>query len=70
MIKTDLIKALAKLELSPKDQKNWEQLIEVMTDQEKHELLATVKQMQLERDILATRQSNEIVTLMNTGKND
>lgn len=66
----DLMKLISQLNFTREEEENWHTLIPELTDQEKHELKALLNQMKLERDILATRQSNELVATLHSLKSE
>ncbi len=64
MTDDELIKLLDTMAFPEEEKQKWQDLMPALTDAERTELSGIFQQMQRERDILATRQANEVAQLM------
>ena len=65
-----LLKLIEENEITHPNREQWQEMIEQMDEQEKTELGEILSQQEKESNILATRQSNELVDLMHKCKLD
>jgi len=64
MTNDSLYKMLQENNLTSEEVEKWKELIEEMDEEDKREFSEILSQQEKEKNILATRQSNELVDLM------